>query len=69
MLSNIHIENIAVIKNIDLDLSAGFCSITGETGAGKSVIMDAVKLLAGAKTDRELIRRGEDKAIISGLFM
>lgn len=68
MLSNIHIENIAVIKNIDLDLSAGFCAITGETGAGKSVIMDAIKLLAGAKTDRELIRRGEDRAQVSGLF-
>lgn len=68
MLSNIHIENIAVIKNIDLDLSGGFSAVTGETGAGKSVIMDAIKLLVGAKTDRELIRRGEDKAQVTGLF-
>ncbi len=68
MLSNIHIENIAVIKSIDLDLSGGFCAITGETGAGKSVIMDAIKLLAGTKTDRELVRRGESRAEITGLF-
>ncbi|MBQ2862876.1 MAG: AAA family ATPase, partial [Clostridia bacterium] len=69
MLSNIHIENIAVIKNIDVDLSDGFCAITGETGAGKTVIMDAIKLLVGAKCDRELIRRGEDRALVSGLFL
>ena len=68
MLSNIHIENIAVIRNIDVDLARGFCAITGETGAGKTVIMDALKLLVGAKCDRELIRRGEDKAVVSGLF-
>ena len=69
MLSNIHIENIAVIKNIDVDLARGFCAITGETGAGKTVIMDAIKLLVGAKCDRELIRRGEERATVSGLFV
>ena len=68
MLSNIHIENIAVIKNIDVDLSDGFCAITGETGAGKSVIMDAVRMLAGGKVDRELIRHGEERAEITGFF-
>ena len=69
MLSNIHIENIAVIKNIDVDLSHGFSAITGETGAGKTVVMDAIKLLVGAKCDRELIRRGEERACVSGLFV
>lgn len=69
MLSSIHIENIAVIKNIDIDLAGGFCAITGETGAGKTVIMDAVKLLVGAKTNRELVRRGEERAEISGVFV
>ncbi len=68
MLSNIHIENVAVLKSVDIDLTHGFTAVTGETGAGKSVIMDAVKLLAGSKTDRDLIRRGEDKALVSGLF-
>jgi len=68
MLSSIHIENIAVIKNIDIDLAGGFCAITGETGAGKTVIMDAVKLLVGAKTNRELVRRGEERAQIVGVF-
>ena len=69
MLSNIHIENIAVIKNIDVDLTEGFSAITGETGAGKTVVMDAIKLLVGAKCDRELIRRGEERAMVSGLFV
>ena len=68
MLSNIHIENIAVIKNIDIELSAGFCALTGETGAGKTVIMDAIRLIAGAKCDRDLIRRGEERAEVSALF-
>ena len=68
MLSSIHIENIAVIKKLDIEFSPGFCAFTGETGAGKTVIMDAIKLLAGAKTDRDLIRRGENRAEISGVF-
>ena len=42
MLSSLHIENIAVIKNLDIDLSAGFSVLTGETGAGKSIIIDAI---------------------------
>lgn len=68
MLSSVHIENIAVVKLADIDFPCGFCAITGETGAGKSVVMDAIKLLCGVKCERELIRHGEDTAEVSGVF-
>ena len=68
MLTSLHIENIAVIKSVDIDFSKGFSAFTGETGAGKSIIIDSINLLLGRKPDRDLIRRGEDFAFVSGLF-
>ncbi len=68
MLSSLHIENLAVIKSIDIDLSAGFMALTGETGAGKSIIIDSIGLLLGEKADKELIRTGESSAMVSGVF-
>lgn len=68
MLLSLHIENIAVIKQVDVDLSEGFTVITGETGAGKSIIIDSIALLMGAKAEKELIRYGETSAMVSGLF-
>lgn len=68
MLHSLHIENIAVIKELNIDFSAGFTVLTGETGAGKSIIIDSINLLLGAKADRELVRSGESVAIVSGLF-
>ncbi len=68
MLSSLHIENMAVIRCLDADFDAGFTAITGETGAGKSVMMESLYLLAGAKADRDLIRHGEEKATVSALF-
>lgn len=68
MLLSLHIENIAVIRSVDLDLSQGFSALTGETGAGKSMIIDSVYLLLGAKADKNLIRTGTDAATVSGLF-
>ena len=68
MLFSLHIENIAVIRSIDIDFSCGFTALTGETGAGKSIIIDSIGLLLGRKADRELIRTGEDRAMVSGLF-
>ena len=68
MLDSLHIENVAVIKSIDIDFGRGFTSLTGETGAGKSIIIDSINLLLGAKADRELIRNGESRAMVSGLF-
>ena len=68
MLVSLHIENIAVIKSVDIDFSFGFTAMTGETGAGKSIIIDSISLLLGAKSDKELIRHGESYAMVSGLF-
>lgn len=68
MLFSLHIENIAVIKSVDIDFSSGFTALTGETGAGKSIIIDSINLLLGKKFDKELIRHGEKSAMVSGLF-
>ena len=68
MLTSLHIENIAVIKSADIDFSDGFTVLTGETGAGKSIIIDSIGLILGAKQSRELIRSGEDSAIVSAVF-
>ncbi len=68
MLSSLHIENIAVIKRLDLDLHKGFSVLTGETGAGKSIIIDSLNLLLGNKVPRDLIRTGEESATVCALF-
>ncbi len=68
MLSSLHIENMAVIRSMDADFDAGFTVITGETGAGKSVMMESLYLLAGGKAERDIIRHGEERATVSALF-
>lgn len=68
MLLSLHIENIAVIKSIDFDFSEGFMVLTGETGAGKSIVIDSINILLGAKAEKELIRTGAPFAMVSGLF-
>ncbi len=68
MLSSLYIENIAVIRRLSVDFSAGFTALTGETGAGKSVILESIKLLLGGKADRELIRYGEETGTVCAVF-
>lgn len=68
MISELHIENIAVIKKLTVDFKNGFSVLTGETGAGKSIIIDSVNLLLGARSARELIRSGESSALVSACF-
>jgi len=68
MLQSLHIENIAVIARLDVDLESGFTVLTGETGAGKSVIIDSIRLLLGGKGDKELVRFGESRGFVSGIF-
>ena len=68
MLTSLHIENIAVIRSVDIDFSQGFSAFTGETGAGKSMIIDGINLLLGNRADRELIRTGENRAMVSAVF-
>ena len=68
MLNVLHIENVAVVKRMDMELSAGMTVLTGETGAGKSIIVDSLNLISGARADKELIRNGESRAEVSALF-
>lgn len=68
MLASLHIENIAVIKSADIEFTGGFTVLTGETGAGKSMIIDSINLICGAKQSKDLIRNGEDSACVSAVF-
>ena len=68
MLCSLYIENIALIRKLSFEPSGGFCAFTGETGAGKSIIIDALSLLCGARSDRDIIRTGEDYALVEGVF-
>lgn len=68
LLLSLHIENIALIRLLDLDLNGGFSAFTGETGAGKSILIDSIGLLCGSRGERERIRSGEDSALVEGLF-
>ena len=60
MISSIGIRNIGVISSANLELGPGFTALTGETGAGKSVIVGALKLVLGERADRSLVRTGAD---------
>ena len=68
MIKSLHIENIAVIEKTDIDFENGFNVLTGETGAGKSIIIDAINAVLGERTSKDLIRAGCDKAVVSALF-
>ena len=68
MLKSLHIENIAVIRRANLDLEGGFSVLTGETGAGKSMIIDSINLLLGNRLSKEIIRTGESRAVVSAVF-
>ena len=68
MLSLLHIENIAVIESADIQFDSGFNALTGETGAGKSIVVDAIGAITGERTSRELIRTGAKSAQVSALF-
>ena len=68
MLSELWINNIAIIKTENIAFSAPFTVLTGETGAGKSIILDAIELALGARADKELVRHGEEKASVVAVF-
>lgn len=68
MLGQLYIQNIAVIQKAAIDLKRGFNVLTGETGAGKTILISAIDAVLGERTSREIIRTGEDKAFVSALF-
>lgn len=68
MLTMLHIENIAVIEQADIQFGRGYHVLTGETGAGKSIVIDAISAILGERTYRDVIRTGANKAFVSALF-
>ncbi len=68
MLTELRIQNFAIIEELTLSLSPGFVVFTGETGAGKSIIIDAVELLLGGRADSTMVRTGADVTLIEGVF-
>ena len=68
MLKNLSITNAAVAKNVSVDFENAFTVITGETGSGKSVMIDCLQLLAGGKATRDIVRNGEAKTVVSAIF-
>ena len=68
MLTHIHIRNLAIVDEIDVELEGGMTTLTGETGAGKSILVDALGLVLGDRADSSVIRHGSDRAEISAAF-
>ena len=68
MLTQLHIENIAVIEKADIEFGKGLTVLTGETGAGKSIIVDSLGAVLGARTSRELVRTGAEYGVVSAVF-
>lgn len=68
MLSDLHIENIAVISRADVTFEKGLNVLTGETGAGKSIVIDALQCVLGARASRELVRSDAEKALVTAVF-
>ena len=68
MLSYISVKNFAIIENIEVEFKNGMTSLTGETGAGKSLLIDAIGLLLGDRATSNVVRTGSNKAEVEGIF-
>jgi len=68
MLSELHIENFAIIQNLELQFKEGLVIVTGETGAGKSILLDAIMALVGGRVDATMVRAGADRAVLEAVF-
>ena len=68
MLQLLHIENIAVIERADIELDKGLTVLSGETGAGKSIVIDSIGALLGKRVSRDLVRSGAQKGFVSAVF-
>ncbi|MCL2367131.1 MAG: AAA family ATPase, partial [Oscillospiraceae bacterium] len=67
MIKFLHIENIAVIEKADIEFADGLNVLTGETGAGKSIVIDALSAVSGGRASRELVRTGADFALVTAV--
>src|SRR5512140_2554032 len=68
MLKTLYIRNYALISEISIEFSQGLVIITGETGAGKSIIIDALSLVLGSRASTEVVRTGSEKAVVEAVF-
>ena len=68
MLDFIHIENVALIKQLDIDFSDGFTAMTGETGSGKSMVIDSINFVLGQRPKKDIIRNGEEECYVYAVF-
>src|SRR6202035_2283465 len=68
MLTHLQIRDFAIIDSVELELRRGLTVLTGETGAGKSILVDALQLLAGGRAGAEVVRHGAERAEVSGTF-
>ena len=68
MLRHLYIRNYALIEELDLDMQDGFSVITGETGAGKSILLGAISLLTGQRADSQSIKEGANKCVVEAEF-
>jgi len=68
MLAQIYIQNVAVIEKVTVELGLGLNAFTGETGAGKSILINAINAITGGRTSKDIVRTGADKAVISAVF-
>ena len=69
LLSLLRIKNLALVEDLEWELTPGFTAITGETGAGKSIIIGALQLLLGERADKSLIRTGAEACTVEAIFM
>lgn len=69
MLAHLSVNNFAIVKSLQLELSKGMTTITGETGAGKSIAIDALGLCLGGRAEASMVRRGEEKTEVSAAFL
>jgi len=68
MLASLTIKNIVLIEHLKIDFNSGLCALTGETGAGKSILLDSLGLTLGARSNISLIRKGADKAVVTSVY-
>ena len=68
MLRALSIKNVAVAKSVNIEFDNGFTVLTGETGAGKSILIDRLELIAGSRTSKDMVRSGENTATVSAIF-
>ena len=68
MLSELYINNLAVIEKTSVSFGSGLNVFTGETGAGKSIVIDAINAILGQRTSKEIVRTGEEKAVVHAVF-